>query len=126
MNRHELAIMLRQREEFSTLRGKTIEKLLQAAEQIILDTVNQGQRVSLLGFGSFYVRHTRAHTKHALLRGIEQEIKVPAKRKFSFHPSRRIEDLFMNAPNSATQAESLAGEDEDEEAAYEVNQSDDV
>lgn len=126
MNRHELAIMLRQREEFSTLRGKTIEKILQAAEQIILDAVNQGQRVSLLGFGSFYIRHTRAYTKHALLRGVEHEVQVPAKRKFAFHPSRRIEDLFMNAPNSATQAEALAGEDEDEEAAHEISQPDDV
>lgn len=89
MNRRELAVCIKQQFKDLQIPVKTITKILQVAENIIRDEVFNNHRVSLLGFGTFFRRHSKSYTKQTKLLGQMRTIDVPAKDKLSFIPSKR-------------------------------------
>ena len=78
MNKTELIVVVAEKSGFSK---KDAEIAINAALGTITETLKSGEKVSLVGFGTFEVRNRPAHKGHNPMTGAEIEIaasKAPA------------------------------------------------
>lgn len=70
---------------------KSVEEMLQALTEVVIDTVAKGDRVTLVGFGTFERRQRNAReTNNPQKPG--EKIKVPAKRVPAFSPGKEFKE----------------------------------
>jgi DNA-binding protein HU-beta len=70
---------------------KAVEEMLQALTDVVVETVAKGDRVTLVGFGTFERRSRNAReTNNPQKPG--EKIKVPAKRVPAFSPGKEFKD----------------------------------
>lgn len=88
MNRHELATLIKQDLQGS-MQVKQIERVLRSAEKIIYDTVMAGGRVTMMKFGTFFLKRTAAHQKLSCLHGVKTMVDVPVRERLTFAVARK-------------------------------------
>jgi len=71
-----------------SLPKKRIERILAEAFEVIKGEVLAGREVSIKDFGRFYLKPAKARRARSPQTG--EEIRIPARKKFSFNPSRKI------------------------------------
>lgn len=89
MNKAELVSAIAERTDFSK---KDCERMLTACIDIVTETLRKGERVQLLGFGTFEVRTRAAHT--ALKPGTQEQIEVPESRVPAFKAGKGLRDAM--------------------------------
>ena len=67
---------------------KGIEKILAEAFEVIKEEVLAGREVSIKDFGRFYLKPAKARRARNPQTG--EEIRIPARKRFFFSPSRKI------------------------------------
>ncbi|MBX3076970.1 HU family DNA-binding protein [Candidatus Obscuribacterales bacterium] len=88
MNKAELAAAIADRTNNTK---KSVEEMLQALTEVVIDTVAKGDRVTLVGFGTFERRQRNAReTNNPQKPG--EKIKVPAKRVPAFSPGKEFKE----------------------------------
>ncbi|MDZ4832971.1 MAG: HU family DNA-binding protein [Candidatus Melainabacteria bacterium] len=88
MNKAELAAAIADRTNNTK---KSVEEMLQALTEVVIDTVAKGDRVTLVGFGTFERRNRNAReTNNPQKPG--EKIKVPAKRVPAFSPGKEFKE----------------------------------
>jgi len=75
-----------------------IELVVNAALEIITDTLKSGDSVSLYGFGSFSLVKRKA--KELYVPGTQTKIKVPEKRAIKFTPSNKLKSYIETIDNN--------------------------
>lgn len=91
MNKTELITSIAQE---SDLTKKDAETLLNAFLKTVSDAMARGEKIQLVGFGSFEVR-TRAERKGRNPQTM-QEIIIPEKRVPVFRPGKELKELVKN------------------------------
>ncbi len=66
------------------------ERTLNSFMDVIMDAMSAGDRVTLVGFGTFYVQERKARTGRNPQTG--KEIKIPAKKIVKFKPGSKLAD----------------------------------
>ncbi|HUQ34284.1 MAG TPA: integration host factor subunit beta [Pyrinomonadaceae bacterium] len=94
------------------LTKKDAERLVEIVFESIIDTLNQGEKIELRGFGSFRVRERGARRGRNPKTG--DPVNIPAKRVPYFKPGKELKELINEEASSSTSAspESKAGTDE--------------
>jgi DNA-binding protein HU-beta len=88
VNKAELAAAIADRTNNTK---KSVEEMLQALTEVVIDTVAKGDRVTLVGFGTFERRERNAReTNNPQKPG--EKIKVPAKRVPAFSPGKEFKE----------------------------------
>jgi DNA-binding protein HU-beta len=88
VNKAELAAAIADRTNNTK---KSVEEMLQALTEVVIDTVAKGDRVTLVGFGTFERRNRNAReTNNPQKPG--EKIKVPAKRVPAFSPGKEFKE----------------------------------
>ncbi|MBP7860288.1 MAG: HU family DNA-binding protein [Cyanobacteria bacterium TGS_CYA1] len=88
MNKADLAAAIASRTNNTK---KAVEEMLQALTDVVVETVAKGDRVTLVGFGTFERRSRNAReTNNPQKPG--EKIKVPAKRVPAFSPGKEFKD----------------------------------
>jgi DNA-binding protein HU-beta len=88
VNKAELAAAIADRTNNTK---KSVEEMLQALTEVVIDTVAKGDRVTLVGFGTFERRQRNAReTNNPQKPG--EKIKVPAKRVPAFSPGKEFKE----------------------------------
>ena len=90
MNKTELVAAMAEKSE---LTKKDAEKALSAFLESVEDALKKGDKVQLVGFGTFEVKHRAART------GINPQTKKPVKIKASKAPSFKAGKAFKDALN---------------------------
>lgn len=90
MNKTELVAAMAEKSE---LTKKDAEKALSAFLEAVEDALKKGDKVQLVGFGTFEVKHRAART------GINPQTKKPVKIKASKAPSFKAGKAFKDALN---------------------------
>lgn len=88
MNKAELAAEIANRTNNTK---KSVEEMLQALTEVVVETVAKGDRVTLVGFGTFERRQRNARETNNPQKPREK-IKVPAKRVPAFSPGKEFKD----------------------------------
>lgn len=83
------------------LTKKDAERLVEIVFESIIETLNQGEKIELRGFGSFRVRERGARRGRNPKTG--DPVSIPAKRVPYFKPGKELKEL-INDDNAATQA----------------------
>ena len=91
MNKQELIAKIAEKSELSK---KDADKALAALTDTIVETLKDGEKVALLGFGTFEVK-TRA-AKESRNPQTGETINVPAKKVPSFKPGPGLKDAVNN------------------------------
>lgn len=81
--------------EKSELSKKDAEKALAAVISSITEALEEGDKVQLIGFGTFEVRDRKA--KEAINPKTKEKIAVPAKKAPAFKPGKALKDSIDNA-----------------------------
>jgi integration host factor subunit beta len=90
------------------LTKKDAERLVEIVFESIIDTLNQGEKIELRGFGSFRVRERGARRGRNPKTG--DPVNIPAKRVPYFKPGKELKELINEEPSSATSSpDSKAG-----------------
>jgi integration host factor subunit beta len=89
--------------EAAELTKKDAERLVEIVFESIIDTLNQGEKIELRGFGSFRVRERGARRGRNPKTG--DPVSIPAKRVPYFKPGKELKEL-INEPNSKPTAAS--------------------
>lgn len=71
---------------------KDAEKLVEIIFDSIINTLNEGEKIELRGFGSFRVRERNARKGRNPKTG--EAVKIPAKRVAYFKPGKDLKDLI--------------------------------
>lgn len=87
------------------LTKKDAERLVEIVFESIIDTLNQGEKIELRGFGSFRVRERGARRGRNPKTG--DPVDIPAKRVPYFKPGKELKEL-INEEEGAPGAESSA------------------
>ncbi|MBX9695386.1 MAG: HU family DNA-binding protein [Cyanobacteria bacterium] len=88
MNKAELAAEIATRTNNTK---KSVEEMLQALTEVVIETVARGDRVTLVGFGTFERRKRNAReTNNPQKPG--EKIKVPAKQVPAFSPGKEFKE----------------------------------
>lgn len=88
MNKAELAAEIANRTNNTK---KSVEEMLQALTEVVVETVAKGDRVTLVGFGTFERRNRNAReTNNPQKPG--EKIKVPAKQVPAFSPGKEFKE----------------------------------
>ena len=87
MNKSELIVALAQKAE---LPKKEAEKALNAFVEVITETLKAGEKVQLVGFGTFESKQRPARVAHNPQ--TKEEIKVPASKTASFKVGKALKD----------------------------------
>lgn len=87
MNKPELVTAMATKGEISK---KDAEKALEAFQASVIEELQQGGKVQLVGFGTFEVVDTKPRTGRNLQTG--EEIKIPAGRKSKFKAGKVLKD----------------------------------
>lgn len=88
------------------LTKKDAERLVEIVFESIIDTLNQGEKIELRGFGSFRVRERGARRGRNPKTG--DPVDIPAKRVPYFKPGKELKELINEDENGAGGAESAA------------------
>ncbi len=91
MNKQELLSAMAEK---SGLTKKDSEAALAAFIETVPDTLKKGEKVQLIGFGSFEVRDRAARTGKNPLTG--EEMNIPAAKVPAFKAGRALKDLVNN------------------------------
>jgi len=83
------------------LTKKDAERLVEIVFESIIETLNQGEKIELRGFGSFRVRERGARRGRNPKTG--DPVSIPAKRVPYFKPGKELKEL-INDDNSASPA----------------------
>ena len=83
------------------LTKKDAERLVEIVFESIIETLNQGEKIELRGFGSFRVRERGARRGRNPKTG--DPVSIPAKRVPYFKPGKELKEL-INDDNSSTHA----------------------
>ena len=84
------------------LTKKDAERLVEIVFESIIDTLNQGEKIELRGFGSFRVRERGARRGRNPKTG--DPVDIPAKRVPYFKPGKELKELInedSSAPSSS-------------------------
>ncbi len=95
------------------LTKKDAERLVELVFESIIETLNQGEKIELRGFGSFRVRERGARRGRNPKTG--DPVNIPAKRVPYFKPGKELKELINeenNAASSNTDASTQADADE--------------
>ena len=87
------------------LTKKDAERLVEIVFESIIDTLNQGEKIELRGFGSFRVRERGARRGRNPKTG--DPVDIPAKRVPYFKPGKELKELInedADAPSPAAEA----------------------
>ncbi|HVF54926.1 MAG TPA: integration host factor subunit beta [Pyrinomonadaceae bacterium] len=84
------------------LTKKDAERLVEIVFESIIDTLNQGEKIELRGFGSFRVRERGARRGRNPKTG--DPVDIPAKRVPYFKPGKELKELINEEPGGATSA----------------------
>ena len=87
------------------LTKKDAERLVEIVFESIIDTLNQGEKIELRGFGSFRVRERGARRGRNPKTG--DPVDIPAKRVPYFKPGKELKEL-INEEDGAGGAEDAA------------------
>ena len=85
------------------LTKKDAERLVEIVFESIIETLNQGEKIELRGFGSFRVRERGARRGRNPKTG--DPVSIPAKRVPYFKPGKELKEL-INEPRSQAPAAS--------------------
>lgn len=102
------------------LTKKDAERLVEIVFESIIDTLNQGEKIELRGFGSFRVRERGARRGRNPKTG--DPVDIPAKRVPYFKPGKELKEL-INEENGAGGAEEAAPADPPDPGARATNPS---
>ena len=83
--------------EAAELTKKDAERLVEIVFESIIETLNQGEKIELRGFGSFRVRERGARRGRNPKTG--DPVSIPAKRVPYFKPGKELKEL-INEPGS--------------------------
>jgi integration host factor subunit beta len=87
------------------LTKKDAERLVEIVFESIIETLNQGEKIELRGFGSFRVRERGARRGRNPKTG--DPVSIPAKRVPYFKPGKELKELINDDnPGSPASAES--------------------
>ena len=90
------------------LTKKDAERLVEIVFESIIETLNQGEKIELRGFGSFRVRERGARRGRNPKTG--DPVSIPAKRVPYFKPGKELKELInLASPQSRTSESSLTG-----------------
>ena len=93
------------------LTKKDAERLVELVFESIIDTLNQGEKIELRGFGSFRVRERGARRGRNPKTGAP--VDIPAKRVPYFKPGKELKELINDEqdgqPSTAAPANESAG-----------------
>ncbi|HEY3128414.1 MAG TPA: integration host factor subunit beta [Acidobacteriota bacterium] len=84
----------------SNLTKKDAEVIVQTVLDSIIDSLKEGRKVELRGFGSFRLRQRSSRTGRNPKTG--EKVKVPAKRIPYFKPGKELKDLINQQPPAAS------------------------
>ena len=87
------------------LTKKDAERLVEIVFESIIDTLNQGEKIELRGFGSFRVRERGARRGRNPKTG--DPVNIPAKRVPYFKPGKELKELIneeSTAPSAAVES----------------------
>ena len=96
------------------LTKKDAERLVEIVFESIIETLNQGEKIELRGFGSFRVRERGARRGRNPKTG--DPVDIPAKRVPYFKPGKELKELINEEPSAApSQPEStgISGNDDE-------------
>jgi integration host factor subunit beta len=97
------------------LTKKDAERLVEIVFESIIDTLNQGEKIELRGFGSFRVRERGARRGRNPKTG--DPVDIPAKRVPYFKPGKELKELINEDENGAGEgAEARTAEPPDPDA----------
>jgi len=83
------------------LTKKDAERLVEIVFESIIDTLNQGEKIELRGFGSFRVRQRGARRGRNPKTG--EPVDIPAKRVPYFKPGKELKELINEELAAATE-----------------------
>jgi integration host factor subunit beta len=83
------------------LTKKDAERLVEIVFESIIDTLNQGEKIELRGFGSFRVRERGARRGRNPKTG--DPVDIPAKRVPYFKPGKELKELINEETSADTQ-----------------------
>jgi integration host factor subunit beta len=86
------------------LTKKDAERLVEIVFESIIDTLNQGEKIELRGFGSFRVRERGARRGRNPKTG--DPVDIPAKRVPYFKPGKELKELINEEPGDAASSNS--------------------
>ena len=104
------------------LTKKDAERLVEIVFESIIDTLNQGEKIELRGFGSFRVRERGARRGRNPKTG--DPVNIPAKRVPYFKPGKELKELIneesASQPSSTESSSSsnTAGDSENNPAPF--------
>jgi integration host factor subunit beta len=99
--------------EAAELTKKDAERLVEIVFESIIETLNQGEKIELRGFGSFRVRERGARRGRNPKTG--DPVSIPAKRVPYFKPGKELKELINeHNPHAKTASENSAGTISDE------------
>jgi integration host factor subunit beta len=84
------------------LTKKDAERLVEIVFESIIDTLNQGEKIELRGFGSFRVRERGARRGRNPKTG--DPVDIPAKRVPYFKPGKELKELINEEPGGSSAA----------------------
>jgi integration host factor subunit beta len=84
------------------LTKKDAERLVEIVFESIIDTLNQGEKIELRGFGSFRVRERGARRGRNPKTG--DPVNIPAKRVPYFKPGKELKELINEDHSTAAAA----------------------
>ena len=90
MNKTELIAALTEKTGFTK---KDAEKALNAVVEVITETLSKGDKVQIVGFGSFEVKERAARTGKNPATG--EQIEIPASKSPSFKPGKAFKDAIQ-------------------------------
>ena len=95
------------------LTKKDAERLVEIVFESIIETLNQGEKIELRGFGSFRVRERGARRGRNPKTG--DPVSIPAKRVPYFKPGKELKELINehNAQPSATSENAASAASDD-------------
>lgn len=88
------------------LTKKDAERLVEIVFESIIETLNQGEKIELRGFGSFRVRERGARRGRNPKTG--DPVDIPAKRVPYFKPGKEMKELINEQPHAAPSASDSA------------------
>ena len=95
------------------LTKKDAERLVEIVFESIIETLNQGEKIELRGFGSFRVRERVARRGRNPKTG--DPVSIPAKRVPYFKPGKELKELINDdnsgSPQSAANPARVLGDD---------------
>jgi integration host factor subunit beta len=91
------ALVAQLQERFATLKGADVERAVGTFLDEIADTLAQGGRVELRGFGAFSVREREARVGRNPRTG--EAVEVEAKRVPFFKPGKELRDRVDGRPS---------------------------